>query len=99
MSKTVRTACLALLAALAAAASAHAADPPSFNTVKIAGEPGKGSLPWTEPRIAVGPDNSLHAVYNDDDDVGTAVVANSNDGGKTFKKSESPIAGQVGPTP
>ena len=89
----------ALVAMLAMAASASAIDPPTFNTVKIDGEPGQGNLPWSEPRIAVGPDGHFWAVTNDDDETGTAVVFGSGDGGKTFQKAESPIAGQVGPTP
>src|SRR3954451_7284237 len=84
---------------LMAAASAHALDPPTFNTVKIDGPPGNGNLPWSEPRIDRGPEGKLWAVKNDDDDLGTAVVFGSADGGKTFKKAESPLAGQVGPTP
>src|SRR4051794_7924694 len=84
---------------LAMAAQARAIDPPTFNTVKIDGEPGQGNLPWSEPRIAVGPDGHFWAVTNDDDETGTAVVFGSGDGGKTFQKAESPIAGQVGPTP
>src|SRR3954452_775118 len=91
---------LALLPAPAAAliggAPAYAIDPPTFNTVKIDGEPGQGSLPWSEPRIAVGPDGAFWAVTNDDDKAGTAVVFGSHDGGKTFQKADSPIAGQVG---
>src|SRR4051794_30953280 len=102
--RTVRgRAAIAFAAALAtllfAAASALAIDPPTFNTVKIDGEPGQGSLPWSEPRIAVGPDGHIWAVTNDDDKTGTAVVFGSGDGGKTFQKAPAPIAGQVGPTP
>src|SRR4051794_31138828 len=84
---------------LMAAASAQALDPPTFNTVKIDGPPGNGNLPWSEPRIDRGPDGKLWAVTNDDDETGTAVVFGSHDGGKSFQKAESPIAGQVGPTP
>src|SRR4051812_39358303 len=84
---------------LAMAAQARAIDPPTFNTVKIDGEPGQGNLPWSEPRIAVGPDGHFWAITNDDDETGTAVVFGSGDGGKTFQKAASPIAGQVGPTP
>src|SRR3954452_5965131 len=75
------------------------AAPPSFRTVKTAGEPGQGSLPWSEPRIAVGPDGKIWAVTNDDDEVGTAVVFGSSDGGKTFQKADAPLAGQTSPTP
>jgi hypothetical protein len=84
---------------LLAAGSAQAIDPPTFNTVKVVGEPGQGSLPWSEPRIAVGPDGHLWAVTNDDDELGTAIVVGSGDGGKTFQKADSPIAGQNAPTP
>ncbi|MEA2441760.1 MAG: repeat-like domain [Thermoleophilaceae bacterium] len=73
--------------------------PPSFKTVKISGEPGKGSLPWSEPRIAVGPDGKYWAVTNIDDDLGTTFVFGSADKGKTFKQASAPIAGQNAPTP
>jgi BNR repeat-like domain len=89
----------ALATLLIAAAAAQAIDPPTFNTVKVVGEPGKGSLPWSEPRIAVGPDGKYWAVTNDDDDLGTAIVVSSSDGGKTFKKADAPLAGQTAPTP
>src|SRR3954451_14437834 len=84
---------------LAMAAQARAIDPPTFNTVKIDGEPGQGNLPWSEPRIAFGPDGHFWAVTNDDDEVGTAVVFGSSDGGKTFQKADAPLAGQTSPTP
>jgi hypothetical protein len=90
---------VAVLAALTATATAQAINPPTFKTVKVVGEPGKGSLPWTEPRIAVGPDGHLWAVTNDDDDLGTAIVVGSSDGGKTFRKADAPLAGQTAPTP
>jgi hypothetical protein len=90
---------LAVVVLLGTSAAALAIDPPTFNTVKIAGEAGQGNLPWSEPRIAVGPDGHIWAVTNDDDVGGTVVVFGSGDGGKTFKKADSPIAGQVGPTP
>jgi hypothetical protein len=89
----------AVIACLVLAAAARAADPPTFNTVKVAGEPGQGNLPWSEPRIAVGPDGHLWAVTNADDTTGTAVVFGSGDGGKTFQKAPAPIAGQTMPTP
>ncbi|MEA2410473.1 MAG: hypothetical protein QOC77_1034 [Thermoleophilaceae bacterium] len=90
----------ALAASLtAAAAPAQAIDPPAFNTVKIDGKPGQGNLPWSEPRIDRGPDGKLWAVTNDADSAGTAVVFSSADGGKTFKKADSPPAGQTSPTP
>jgi hypothetical protein len=93
------TALAALAALLPAAANAQAVDPPTFNTVKVVGEPGKGNLPWSEPRIAVGPDGKFWAVTNDDDDLGTAIVVSSSDGGKTFAKADAPLAGQTAPTP
>ena len=89
----------AVAALLVAAAPAKAIDPPTFNTVKIDGEAGNGNLPWSEPRISVGPDGKFWALTNDDDDAGTAVVFRSDDGGKTFKKTESPIAGQTMASP
>ena len=99
-----RSALVATVAALAAfllaAVAAHAAaiDPPTFNTVKIDGEPGAG-LPWAEPRIDVGPDGKFWVVTNDDDDGGTAVVFGSDDGGKTFKKTDTAPAGQTKSSP
>src|SRR4051794_39160939 len=89
---------------LFAAATAQALDPPTFNTVKISGKPG-GGLPWTEPRIAVGPDGEYWAVTNVDKDhdvngdLGDTYVFGSTDQGKTFKQAETPIAGQNAPTP
>jgi hypothetical protein len=80
-------------------AAAGAATPPSFNTVKIAGEPGQGNLPWSEPRIAVGPDGKYWAVTNADDQAGTTFVYGSGDKGKTFQQAAAPIAGQTSPTP
>jgi hypothetical protein len=85
--------------ALLASSDANAIDPPTFNTVKIDGEAGQGSLPWTEPRIAVGPDGKYWAVTNDNDSAGTTVVFSSADGGKTFQKAPAPIAGQTMPSP
>jgi hypothetical protein len=82
-----------------AAATAAAATPPSFRTVKIAGEPGQGNLPWAEPRIAVGPDGKYWAVTNADDQAGTASVYGSADKGKTFQKTPAPPAGQTSATP
>src|SRR3954454_4797426 len=72
---------------------------PSFRTVKIAGEPGQGSLPWAEPRIAVGPDGKYWAVTNADDPAGTASVYGSSDRGAHFQKTPAPPAGQTAPTP
>src|SRR3954465_6156527 len=86
-------ACLLLLTASASPA------PPRFKTVKIAGEPGQGNLPWSEPRIAVGPDGKYWAVTNADDETGTTFVYGSGDKGKSFQRAPAPIAGQVGPTP
>lgn len=91
-------AAVALATLLFAATAAHAIDPPTFNTVKVVDEPGAG-LPWTEPRIAVGPDGTLSAVTNDADDLGSAIIVASSDGGKTFKKADAPLAGQTAPTP
>src|SRR3954454_10907302 len=72
---------------------------PSFRTVKIAGEPGQGSLPWAEPRIAVGPDGKYWAVTNADDPAGTASVYGSSDRGAHFHRVPAPIAGQTQPSP
>ena len=88
----------AAIGCLLACGTATAA-PPSFRTVKIAGEPGKGNLPWAEPRIAVGPGGKYWAVTNADDEAGTAWVYGSSDKGKSFQKVPAPIAGQTGPTP
>src|SRR4051794_10168885 len=83
---------------LFATASAQAVKPPTFNTVKIAGKIGAG-YPWTEPRIAVGPDGKYWAVTNTEDDNATTYVFGSADKGNTFKKAEAPIAGQTQPSP
>src|SRR3954454_16764969 len=83
---------------LFAAASAQALDPPTFNTVKIADKVG-GGYPWTEPRIAVGPDGKYWAVTNTEDDNATAYAFSSADKGNTFKKAEAPLAGQTVPSP
>src|SRR3954452_9196825 len=88
-----------VLGCLLASAGAASAAPPKFNTVKIAGEPGQGSLPWAEPRIAVGPDGKYWAVTNSDDQAGTVFAYSSSDRGRHFQKAAAPIAGQVGPTP
>jgi hypothetical protein len=96
---TTLIAAAAALACLLFAAATAAAAPPKFITTKIAGEPGKGSLPWSEPRIAVGPDGKYWAVTNADDAAGTAAVYGSSDKGKTFKQTATPPAGQTSPTP
>ena len=97
--KVIVVAMLGALATLLLAAPAQALDPPTYNTVKIDGEPGQGNLPWSEPRIAFGPDGKAWAVTNDNDSAGTAVVFSSGDGGNTFTKADSPIAGQTSATP
>ena len=89
----------AVLGCLLACAGTASAAPPSFNTVKIAGEPGQGGLPWAEPRIAVGPDGKYWAVTNADDQAGTASVYGSSDRGAHFQKTPAPPAGQTSPTP
>src|SRR3954470_4840446 len=88
----------ALGCALLCAAATASAAPPSFHTVKISGQAGGGN-PWTEPRMAVGPDGKYWAVTNADDDLGNAFVYMSADKGQNFSRVDSPIAGQVGPTP
>src|SRR3954453_12263248 len=83
---------------LVAAASAQALDPPTFHTMKIADKIGAG-YPWTEPRIAVGPDGKYWAVTNTEDDSATTYVFGSADKGNTFKKAEAPLAGPTQPSP
>src|SRR3954451_23516823 len=95
---TALVAVVALGCILVCTGTATAA-PPSFRTVKIAGEPGQGSLPWAEPRIAVGPDGKYWAVTNADDPAGTASVYGSSDRGAHFQKTPAPPAGQTSPTP
>jgi BNR repeat-like domain len=90
---------VAAVACLLCGAPAALAAPPSFNTVKIAGEPGQGALPWSEPRIAVGPDGKYWAVTNADDKLGTAAVYGSGDKGAHFQQTPNPPAGQTSPTP
>src|SRR4051812_12834012 len=93
------TAIVALACVAAPAAAAAKIAPPSFKTVKISGEPGKGNLPWSEPRIAVGPDGRYWAVTNIDDELGTTFVFGSSDKGTSFHQAAAPIAGQNMPTP
>src|SRR4051812_18236426 len=93
----------ALVAAIAAclllaAAGTASAAPPSFHTVKISGQAGGGN-PWTEPRIAVGPDGKYWAVTNADDDLGNAFVYMSADKGQNFSRVPTKIAGQTQPSP
>src|SRR3954465_14072186 len=78
--------------------AAAGAAPPSFHTVKISGQAGGGN-PWSEPRIAVGPDGKYWAVTNADDSQGNAYVYVSADKGQGSPAGPSMIAGQVGPTP
>src|SRR3954467_2746104 len=85
-------ACLLLCAATASAA------PPSFHTVKISGQAGGGN-PWSEPRIAVGPDGKYWAVTSADDDLGNAFVYMSADKGQNFSRVPTKIAGQTQPSP
>jgi hypothetical protein len=89
---------IAAVAALIPAATASAATRPSFHTVKISGQAGGGN-PWSEPRIAVGPDGRYWAVTNADDNLGNAFVYGSGDKGQTFQITRAPIAGQTQPTP
>jgi hypothetical protein len=91
----LRAAVVSVVLVLVALPAAASADPPSFNTVKIA--PGNEADTWVEPRIATGPDGALWAVTNDKD--GTAIVLVSHDGGKSFQKTDSTIPGQASPSP
>src|SRR5213082_2457197 len=92
---------LALVAALTVglAGTAHGASKLRFKSVKVDGRPGDGNLPWTEPRIAVGPDGWSWIVTNRHQSDGSAAVFGSRDGIHRWKATPSLPAGQTSATP
>ena len=86
---------LALVAlALPAAATARGL---RFFSVKVKGNVAP-NLPWTEPRIAVGPHDLRWIVTNSNRDNNEAVVLSSKDG-RRWKLAPAPPAGQTQATP
>src|SRR3954462_7313013 len=83
-------------ARLTFSSTATAAPAPGFFSVKIGGA--RQQIPWTEPRIAIGPDGTRWAVTNDPA-TATAIVFYSTDGGHTWTKTASDPAGQTQATP
>jgi hypothetical protein len=93
--KGTRTAAALVAVLLFVPAAAHAAPPaPTFNNAKIFGK----SSPWTEPRIAVGPDGTVWAVTTDSN-THRAIVFYSTDGGRTFGRTATDPAGQTRASP
>ena len=88
----------AALACGVAAVAAQAADGLSFQSVKVQGRPGDGGLPWAEPRIAVGPDDTSWVVTNREQADGFAIVLGSPDG-LNWKATPGLPAGQTVATP
>src|SRR5438067_5152449 len=91
---------LALVAALTVglAGTAHGAPKLRFKSVKVAGKPGDGNLPWAEPRIAVGPDGWSWIVTNRHQSDGSAAVFGARDG-LHWKVTPGLPAGQTSATP
>ena len=94
----LRYALAALLAALivAPAAARAAAPTPTFIHSKIVGA--QQMYPWSEPRIAVGPDGTRWAVTNDAN-TAAAIVYYSKDGGHTWTKTPTDPPLQINPSP
>ncbi len=98
---------IALIALIASVATAQAA-PPTWSSVKVQRiSPG---VPWTEPRITVGPDGTLWLVTNGEkasdspgaggeENTAPAIVMYSTDGGNTWHKTPADFAGQTQATP
>ena len=58
--------------------------------MKVAGSPARAASPGASRASRSAPTGRFWAVTNDDDELGTAVVFGSTDGGKTFKKADAP---------
>src|SRR3954470_9705208 len=92
------------IAGLALGAATAQAAPPTWSSVKVQRiSPG---VPWTEPRITVGPDGTIWLVTNgekasDSEGAGgeensaPAIVMNSTDGGNTWHKTPADFGGQT----
>src|SRR3954453_23045099 len=82
--------------------------PPTWSSVKVQRiSPG---VPWTEPRITVGPDGTIWLVTNGEkasdspgaggeENTAPAIVMYSTDGGNTWHKTPADFAGQTQSTP
>src|SRR2546423_8012124 len=90
---------LAIAVAVGLTCTAQAAPKLRFKSVKVAGKPGDGNLPWAEPRIAVGPDGWSWIVTNRHQSDGSAAVFGSRDGIHRWKATPSLPAGQTSATP
>jgi hypothetical protein len=90
------TAALVGAALLAPAAAQAAAPAPSFFSTKIVGE--QNVYPWSEPRIAIGPDGTRWAATNDANNA-DLVVYYSKDGGHTWTKTPTDPQLQLQPSP
>lgn len=88
---------LAVAVALGCAGTADAAKL-HFKSVRLQKRPAGGSLPWAEPRIAVGPDGFGWVVTNRQQSDGKAVVLGSPDG-LHWKVTPGLPAGQTEATP
>src|SRR3954454_11732662 len=96
---------LIAIGGLLASAAAAQAVPTTWSSVKVQNiSPG---VPWTEPRITTGPDNTLWVVTNGErrsersDDPGAeenaapAIVLFSTDGGNTWHQTDKDFGGQT----
>ena len=89
---------LAIAVAVGLTCTAQAAPKLRFKSVKVAGKPGDGNLPWAEPRIAVGPDGWSWIVTNRHQSDGSAAVFGARDG-LHWKVTPGLPAGQTSATP
>src|SRR5207302_10828276 len=89
---------LALALGTGLAGAAQAAPKLRFKSVKVAGTPGDGNLPWAEPRIAVGRDGWSWIVTNRHQSDGSATVFGARDG-LHWKATPGLPAGQTSATP
>jgi hypothetical protein len=96
--KRVAAVALVAIAALCLSGGAAGASKLEFKSGKVQGIPGKGELPWAEPRNAVGPDGWSWVVTNRHEEDGMAIVLGSKDG-LHFKATKGLPAGQTVATP
>jgi hypothetical protein len=86
------------LACALGAGTAQGANGLSFQSVRVQKRPGDGGLPWAEPRIAIGPDQTHWVVTNREQADGKAIVLGSRDGLHWTATPGLP-AGQTSATP
>src|SRR2546429_7244430 len=96
--RRIGAAVLAVAMAVGLTCRAQAAPKLRFKSVKVAGKPGDGNLPWAEPRIAVGPDGWSWIVTNRHQSDGSAAVFGARDG-LHWKVTPGLPAGQTSATP